>query len=76
VLDPARPARSLLERLTRAIQTCSLVHTEHLDPAVLETRPETDRMEAARQVFDSQVRVEAERSADRLLRTRPTDLVS
>jgi hypothetical protein len=76
VLDPMHPARSLLERLTRAIQTCSLVHTEHLDPAVLITHPETDRMEAARQVFDAQVRVEAERTADRLLRTGSTDQAS
>lgn len=76
VLDPARPARSLLERLTRTIQTCSLVHTEHLEPAALATRPEADRMEAARQVFDAQVRVEAERSAERLLRTDRMDLTS
>lgn len=74
VLDPARPARSLLERLVRAIQTCSLVHTEHLDRAVLAAQPEADLMEAARQVFVAEVRLEAERSADRLLRTAPTDL--
>lgn len=52
------------------------MHTEHLDPAVLADHPEPDRMEAARQVFDVQVRAEAERSADRLLRTGSADHAS
>jgi hypothetical protein len=71
VLDPTRPSRALLERLTRGIQTCSLVHTAHLDPAALGPDSDPDRREEMRQVFDEHVRAEAGRTADRLLRTEP-----
>jgi hypothetical protein len=71
VLDPMRPAPSLLERLTRGIQTCSLVHTAHIDPSALGPDSEPDRREELRQAFDEQVRAEAERTAERLLWAEP-----
>ncbi|HYH32272.1 MAG TPA: hypothetical protein VD903_18035 [Pseudonocardia sp.] len=52
------------------------MHTEHLEPAVLATHPETDRMEAGRQVFDAQVRAEADLSAERPLHSEPVYLTS
>ena len=71
VLDPARPSAALLERVTRGIQTCSLVHTAHLDPSALGPDSDPERREAARRAFDEQVRAEAGRTADRLLRAEP-----
>lgn len=65
VLDPQRPARDLLESLTRAVQTCAVVFAEH---CVIEER-DGDWMEITRKRFDHAVRVEAERTATRLFRT-------
>lgn len=71
LLDPARPSRHLLDRLAMALRTCGRVYGEHLDRKVLGAHPESDRVEAARQIFDAHVRREAERSAERLSATAP-----
>jgi hypothetical protein len=71
VLDPARPSPALLERLTRGIQTCSLVHTAHLDPCALGPDSDPHRRAELRELFEAQVRAEAERTADRLCRAEP-----
>jgi hypothetical protein len=72
VLDPARPAPGLLEHLVAAIRSVSLVHTAHLDPAALGPGSWPRRRERLRRAFDEQVRAEAGRTADRLLRSTPT----
>jgi hypothetical protein len=68
VLDPLRPARSLLERLVRAIQACAFVYFAKVDAGAAEPDADADRLAAARQVFDAEVRAEAERCKERLLR--------
>jgi hypothetical protein len=67
VLDPLRPARSLLERLVGAIQACAFVYFRQVDPGAVEPDSDLGRLEAARQVFDAAVRAEAERCKERLL---------
>ncbi len=56
----------------RAIRSVSLVHTAHLDPAALGPGSWPRRRERLRRAFDEQVRSEAGRTADRLLRAAPT----
>ncbi|WP_300010814.1 hypothetical protein [Pseudonocardia sp.] len=73
LLDPARPAPCLLERLVRAVQACGMVHMRHQG---LDDRDGPDRAAACLQVFDEEVRRAAERAGDRLLRTEPTTLAS
>jgi hypothetical protein len=73
LLDPARPAPCLLERLVRAVQACGRVHMRHQGMA---DHDGPERAEVFRQVFDDEVRRAAARAADRLLRTEPTTLAS
>jgi len=47
------------------------VHTAHLDPSALGPDSDPERREEARRAFDEQVRAEAERTAERLLRAEP-----
>jgi hypothetical protein len=67
VLDPLRPARSLLEHLVRAIQMSALVHLEKVDAGAVDPGADIERLDAARRVFEAEVRVEAERRKGRLL---------
>jgi hypothetical protein len=62
VLDPLRPARALLERLVRAIQACAFVHFGRVEGT------DDGWLDAARRVFDAEVRAEAERRKERLLK--------
>jgi hypothetical protein len=55
VLDPARPARCLLDGLVGAIQALAALHAVHLDP----TRDDAEWMHLARAQFDASVREEA-----------------
>jgi hypothetical protein len=62
VLDPLRPARALLERLVRAIQACAFVHFGRV------AGEDDSWLDAARRVFDAEVRAKAERRRERLLK--------
>lgn len=73
LLDPARPAPCLLERLVRAVQACGMVHMRHQGMA---DHDGPERAEVCRQVFDDEVRHAAARAVERLLRTEPTTLAS
>lgn len=64
VLDPRRPARSLLEALTRTVQICGTVYAEH---CVVDE--DGDWSEITRDRFDDAVRLAARGAADRLYRT-------
>jgi hypothetical protein len=73
VLDPLRPARGLLERLVQTIQSCAFVYLERVDPGSVARDADLARLNAAREVFDRDVRAEAERHEDRLLKgSQPT----
>jgi hypothetical protein len=73
LLDPARPAPCLLERLVRATQACGMVHMRHQG---LADHDGPERADACRAVFDDEVRRAAAQAADRLLRTDTTTLAS
>ena len=68
VLDPARPARHLLDRLLLALRTCERVYVDQV-VAGLCVEDGGDPAETACRSFDGEVRREASRTAGRLLAT-------
>jgi hypothetical protein len=65
VLDPGRPARHLLDLLLLALRTCERVYVDHVAGGAPLGHP--DPVGAAGRGFDEEVRIEAARTADRLL---------
>jgi hypothetical protein len=61
LVDPGRPARSLLESVIKAIQACFVVYSEHLAPDRFPDAGEARWIDIARESFDEAVR--AARSA-------------
>ncbi|MEN3298629.1 hypothetical protein [Pseudonocardia sp.] len=63
LVDPVRPARSLLESVIKGIQACFVVYSEHLAPDRFPDTGEGRWIDIARESFDEAVR--AERAATR-----------
>lgn len=58
-LDPARPARCLLDGLVGGIQALAALHATYLDPELDPSCNEVEWLELARKHFDTAVREEA-----------------
>ncbi|MCW0211821.1 MAG: hypothetical protein OJJ54_00515 [Pseudonocardia sp.] len=56
LVDPARPARSLLESVVKGIQGCFVVYSEHLAPDRFADTGEGRWIDIARESFDEAVR--------------------